>query len=84
MRSLFSKIAIERLLLDDAVAICQVEPRQDLVLFDSLVEVIRDVASYFFHCKYFLVLDTSTSFDSAVASLLSYKHTTIETRLIEP
>ena len=80
MRSLFSKIAIERLLLDDTVAICQVEPRQDLVLFDSLVEVIRDVASYFFHCKYFLVLDTSTSFDSAVAPLLSYKHAMSETR----
>ena len=84
MRSLFSKIAIERLLLDDTVAICQVEPRQDLVLFDSLVEVIRDVASYFFHCKYFLVLDTSTSFDSAVASLLSYKSTTNKTRSMEP
>ena len=84
MRSLFSKIAIERLLLDDTVAICQVEPRQDLVLFDSLVEVIRDVASYFFHCKYFLVLDTSTSFDSAVASLLLYKSTTNKTRSMEP
>ena len=80
MRGLFTKIAIERFLLDDAVAICQVEPRQDLVLFDSLVEVIRDVASYFFHCKYFLVLDTSTSFDSAVAPLLSYKHAMSETR----
>ena len=47
MRGLFSKIAIESLLLDDAVAICQVEPRQNLVLFDSLVEAsenhVRDI-----------------------------------------